>query len=63
MAAGLFPIKIPPDKYHKAREYQDLLWKKHGVKKPLWACLVDVESPQKPISDDPFRKLRRGFKL
>lgn len=66
MSAEVFPIKIPSAKYKVARDYQKTFQERNNVKLPLWRCFLDTEmqgmTPQNK-QNDPFKHLRRGFKL
>jgi len=65
--AGVFPIKIPSAKYKVARDYQKVFWERNNIMLPLWRCFLDTEMQQSSASvkqgNDPFKHLRRGFKL
>lgn len=56
-----FPIKVPPQKYKAAREYQLNFQKQHHIMLPLWRCFLDIE--QRDKNKDPFRHLRKGLRL
>lgn len=65
MASEVFPIKVPSVKYRIAKDYQKKFWDQNKVMLPLWRCLIDTETQQlqSPGYKDPFKHMRRGFKL
>lgn len=64
MADG-FPIKVPSNRYKIARDYQQEFRAKNNVMLPLWRCLIDAEMREmkQNKNTDPFKNMRRGFKL
>lgn len=64
-SAPAFPIKVPSVKYKIARDYQQEFWTKNNVMLPLWRCLIDTEMREmkQNKNNDPFKHIRRGFKL